>query len=142
QAEGNRHLEMLVIEIAEILRVTDDAAGLRSDQQRGDIGAVVEFGEPLRERGVRLQRQLHDRPVAHQAADHQRLAVRDRGMEIERERIALLHRSGLWCGRGDGVHGESAARTAAKNARNLSWSLMPGADSTPLARSTANGRIS
>src|SRR6185312_16616166 len=88
----------------------------------------------------------HDRPVAHQSADHQRPAARDYRIEVERVRISrvLFDGRGAWRRRCRGAHSDSAsvARTAAKNARDLASSLIPGAASTPLATSTAHGRTS
>jgi hypothetical protein len=41
---------------------------------------------------------------------------------------------------GDALHGSSALRTAAMNARTFAWSFFPGELSTPLETSTPNGR--
>src|SRR5690348_17845147 len=48
--------------IGKIRRVANDPVRIGRDQQRSHVDAVVEFRQALRERGVGLQRQFHERP--------------------------------------------------------------------------------
>lgn len=83
QADGQRHLEVLVVEPAQVGCVADDAVAFRRNQQGGHVGAVVERRQALRERRIRVPRQLHRRPLAHQATDYQWTSARHHRAEIE-----------------------------------------------------------
>jgi hypothetical protein len=77
QGLGHADLEVLIVETVQRRVVADHAFGFRRHPQYVHRRAIVERGDRLRELAERPFRRLHQRPVAAQPADEQRLARRD-----------------------------------------------------------------
>ena len=87
QGLGHADPEVLVVETVQRRVVADHAFGFRRHPQYVHRRAIVERGDRLRELAERPFRRLHQRPVAAQPADDQRLA---RGQRIGQGEIAWV----------------------------------------------------